>query len=112
MKRYAVVWTQTAIEDLDSILDHVSFENSENALRILRKIKDRCALLHGNPSQGRIVPELNCHGIVTYREIIISPWRVLYRIANTCVYVLAVIDGRRNLEDILLSRIIRGGHHV
>jgi hypothetical protein len=33
--------------------------------------------------------------------------RLFYRIDRGQVYVLAVIDGRRNLEDILLRRLLR-----
>jgi len=111
MKNYTVLWTKTAIEDLDFIIEYISIDNPDNALRILHKIKEKASLLYKNPSQGRIVPELNHHNIISYREIIITPWRVLYRIESKNVYVLAVIDGRRNLEDILLNRIIKGGQN-
>ncbi len=111
MKNHSVLWTETTVDDLDSIIEYVSIENPDNAVRILQKIKEKCALLYGNPLRGRVVPELNHHGIVTYRELIISPWRVVYRVEKKFVYVLAVIDGRRNLEDILLDRIIKGGRN-
>jgi len=54
--------------------------------------------------RGRIVPELKTYGILSYRELIISPWRVVYRTSEQKVYVLAVIDSRRNIEDILIER--------
>jgi len=38
---------------------------------------------------------------------VIRPWRVIYRIEAERVYVVAVIDGRRNVEDILLARLLR-----
>jgi len=56
------------------------------------------------PDRGRIVPELKAYGILSYRELIISPWRVVYRTSEQKVYVLAVIDSRRNIEDILIER--------
>jgi toxin ParE1/3/4 len=58
------------------------------------------------PERGRIVPELREQGIILYREIILAPWRVIYRIVGQTVYVLAVLDARRNLEDILLDRFV------
>jgi toxin ParE1/3/4 len=42
-----------------------------------------------------------------YHEIIISLWRLMYKIENNFVCVMAVIDGRRNIEDILLQRQLR-----
>jgi hypothetical protein len=59
------------------------------------------------PNQGRIVPELKEQGIQTYRELIVAPWRIVYRVSDTTVFVLSVIDSRRNVEDILLDRLIK-----
>lgn len=46
---------------------------------------------------------------MVYRELIVSRWRLFYRIAGESVYVLARIDSRRNVEDILLERLTRQG---
>jgi len=46
-------------------------------------------------------------GVGHYRELIIPPWRVIYRFSGDTVYVLSVLDSRRNLEDVLLERLIR-----
>lgn len=63
--------------------------------------------LYTLPDRGRIVPELHDQGINIYREISVPPWRIIYRISDSTVYVLSVIDSRRNVEDILLNRFIR-----
>jgi len=68
--------------------------------------KSKCNTLDQFPDRGRIVPELKAHGILSYRELIISPWRVMYRTSEQKVYVLAVIDSRRNMEDILIERFL------
>jgi len=75
-------------------------------LRILQNIKQKVSALYTMPDRGRIVPELKAQGIHTYRELIIAPWRIIYRISDTTVFVLSVIDSRRNVEDILLDRFI------
>ena len=49
--------------------------------------------------------ELQDQGILQYRELVISPWRVLYRISEKNVFVLSVLDSRRNIQDILLKRL-------
>ncbi|WP_370693612.1 type II toxin-antitoxin system RelE/ParE family toxin [Nitrospira tepida] len=59
------------------------------------------------PERGRIVPELHQIGIDFLRELVISPYRLLYRIDHRAVHVLAVFDGRRNLEDLVLERALR-----
>jgi hypothetical protein len=42
-----------------------------------------------------------------YRELIERPWRVVYRFERNHVYVVAVLDARRNLASLLLERLAR-----
>lgn len=104
---YRVLWTQVAEKDLGEIITCISGDNSQNALHGLEKIRDKAAALSISQEQGRVVPELQSSGIFVYRELIISPWRVLYRMADSNVYITAVLDSRRNVEDILLHRLIQ-----
>ncbi len=105
-RNYIVKWTATAEHDLDSIIGFIAEDSLEEAMRILEKIRKKSAGLNTVPERGRIVPELKEQGIILYREIITAPWRMIYRIAGQTVYVLAVLDARRNLEDILLERFV------
>ncbi len=43
----------------------------------------------------------------TWRELLIEPYRLIYRIEGDTVTVLALFDGRRDLEDLLLERLVR-----
>ena len=67
----------------------------------------RLAGLATAPERGRVVPELRWNGITTYRELVVPPWRVIYRIHETRVLVVSVVDSRRQLEDLLLARFLR-----
>jgi len=91
---------------LDSITGFIAEDSIDEALRILEKIRKKAVGLNTLPERGRVVPELKEQGIILYREIILAPWRIIYRIAGQTVCVLAVLDARRNLEDILLERFI------
>ena len=102
---YKVIWTDTAENDLKEIIEFISIDSPRNALNILRMIKQKASDLYSLPERGRIVPELQSQGILQYREIIIPPWRLMYRITEREIYVLTVIDSRRNVEDILLARL-------
>ena len=104
MKNYEVIWAKTAENDLEKIIEYIAQNSPGNALRILKKIKKRVNDLYHLPKRYRIVPELYDPGITQYREMIIKPWRVMYRISNGKVYVLSVLDSRQNMEDILLKR--------
>jgi len=103
---FTVYWTETAFHDLESIIDHIAIDSIDSALDIYQKIKNKSNTLITLPFRGRIVPELEFHNILTYRELIFSPWRIIYRIESNIVYVVSVFDGRRNIEDLLLSRLI------
>jgi len=91
-----VFWTDVAENDLKEIIGYIS----------LKKIKSNASNLYTFPERGRIIPELQEQGISQYRELIISPWRLIYRIAEKEVYVLLLLDSRQNVEDILLKRLI------
>ncbi len=103
---YKVVWANVAENDLKNIIAYIAEDSPQKALNILNKIRQKVSQLYTLPESGRIVPELQDQGIVQYRELIISPWRLIYRIFELKVYVLSVIDSRQNVEDILLKRFI------
>ena len=104
--KYKIIWTSVAETDLKNIIEYISVDNPQNALKILRKIKEKTLNLYTLPERGRIVPELQDQGILQYRELVIPPWRLIYRIAERKIFVLSVIDSRQNVEDILLNRLI------
>jgi len=106
-KKYKVEWASVAETDLRHILDRIAAESPDNALQILKKIRQKASSLFAFPERGRIVPELQGQGIHIYRELIIAPWRVVYRISDRTVFVLSVIDSRQNVEDVLLDRLVK-----
>lgn len=105
-ERYQVYWAESAYNDLEAVIDFIASENINTAVDIYRRIKEKASTLERLPSRGRIVPELRFHNITSYRELFVSPWRIIYRIQERRVYVLAVFDGRRNVEDLLLARLL------
>jgi len=107
MKRtYEVIWAETAEKDLISIIDYIATDAPSIAVEKLKEIKSKTSNLYTYPSRSRIVPELQEQGIIQYRELIVAPWRIIYRISQKRVYVLSVLDSRRNVEDILLQRFV------
>jgi plasmid stabilization system protein ParE len=104
---FTVVWTKAAETDLECIVDFIADDSVDAALAVFTRIRERAATLDNFPNKGRVVPELHQHGIIQYRELIVAPWRIMYRIDGNVVYVTTVIDSRRNLEDLLLERLSR-----
>lgn len=90
-----VEWTLRALDDLHEIHDFISRDSPQAAAGLVERIfasTDRLALF---PQSGRIVPEFPA---LPYREIIVSSYRVLYRLENDRVLIAAVVHGRRSLE--------------
>ena len=106
MKQFEVIWTKNAQFDLESIIEYIKIDSLIIAKKIFLEIKKECENLHYFPQRKRVVPELQQIGILKYREIIYERWRIIFKIDNTKVYVLLVVDSRRNLEDILFQRLI------
>jgi len=104
-KKYFVKWTTPARDDVNEIIDYISETNIKYAVKILDSIEEKVKKLDMNPERHRIVPELEKYGYLIYREIIVEYWRVMYKIENNYVYIMLVIDGRRNLEDLLLKKM-------
>ncbi|MDO8414504.1 MAG: type II toxin-antitoxin system RelE/ParE family toxin [Gallionellaceae bacterium] len=106
-KSYQVLWTHTAQQDLTEIIDYIAQDSVDGALMILLKLEAKAALLVTLPNRGRIVPELLHTGISQYRELINAPWRIIYRVENRQVLIMAVLDSRRDLQTVLLGRLAR-----
>jgi plasmid stabilization system protein ParE len=105
-KKYEVLWSNVAEKDLIGIIEYITVDNPANGLKVFRKIKQKASNLYSFPERGRLIPELRDQGISQYRELVIPPWRMIYRIAEKAVYMLSVFDSRQNIEDILLKRLI------
>lgn len=106
-KKYEVIWSNIAEKDLIDVVEYISADSPTTALKSFKNVKQKASKLYSFPERGRVVPELRDQGIVQYRELIISPWRVIYRISEKSVYVLSVLDVRQNIEDILFRRLTK-----
>jgi toxin ParE1/3/4 len=104
---YAVEWTEVALADLDDVVSFIERENPLTAENVLKRLESAARTLEHHPQRGRVVPELAQFEIHLYRELVVRPWRILYRIGEGRVFVLAVLDGRRDLETLLLARLLR-----
>jgi plasmid stabilization system protein ParE len=105
-RRVVVAWATIAEQDLAAILDFVARESPAGAMKLLLRLEQKAASLESLPLRGRIVPELLKIQVREYRELLIGRSRLVYRVESARVVVLGVFDGRRNLEDILLDRLI------
>jgi toxin ParE1/3/4 len=107
IREYSVTITQTAEDDLDEIISYIAGDNVSIALKILDKLQKTINSLKYFPERGRRVPELLDKNIKEYRELIEPPWRIIYKLENNDINIIAIIDGRRNVQDILTKKLIK-----
>jgi len=106
MKRYTVRWAAVARDDLERIVSFVAIDSLANALSVADRIEALAQSLETLPRRGRAVPELARHGIREWLQVTERPWRLIYRVEKNRVEVVALLDGRRNLEDVLFERLM------
>jgi len=107
-RAYRILWAPIAAQDLDDIIDYIAaVDGPESAVRVYNKVKKRTQTLSTSPKRCRIVPELRSVGVAEYRELIVSPYRVFFRIDEKNVGILGILDGRRDLEETLIRRAMR-----
>lgn len=105
---YRVIILPEAEEDLIAIYRYVADNDSiNNAEKLLDKIEAVCSALSDLPERGHAVPELKRVHVATFREVHFKPYRVVYQIIGGKVFVHAVLDGRRELQELLEKRVIR-----
>lgn len=107
-QKYAVKWTRQAAWDLEEIVRFMAAEQPQVSRKQFERIKLKCRQLAMNPERCRKLPELNDSGLSAYRELIVAPWRVIFKSDRDMVWILAVVDGRRDITSFLLTRFGRG----
>ena len=102
-----VIVSQFAEDDLSEIVEYYFSLNPNYVENIVSEFETNVLSLQQYPKRGRIVPELDRQGISQYRELIQGYYRIVYEISEDKVIVHTIIDGRRNFEDILISKLFR-----
>lgn len=104
---FAVLFTDDAIADLQDLYDYIcEHDHVIKAEKLLDKLEEACARLVKFPERGNYPKELLKLGIREYREINITPYRILYRVMNTKVYIHLITDGRRSMQTLLQQRFL------
>jgi toxin ParE1/3/4 len=106
--RYKVNFVSEAEEDLFQIYKYVYLNDSEEkAEKLYLKLYDKCVLLQEFPDRGHIPPELNLLEISDFLEIHYKPYRIIYRIIKSDVFIFCILDGRRDTQKLLQERLLR-----
>lgn len=106
-RAYNVIISKSAEGDLKEMVDYYKSLSPSYVESVVTQFERNIFSLSRFPLSGRVVPELYDQGIERYREIVQGLYRIVYEISADGVVVHAVIDSRRNLEDILVAKLLR-----
>ena len=108
IKKYKVIIDPQAKADLKEVFIYVSVNDRiESANKLLDGLEETCLKLEKYPERRHMPPELRQTGIKNYLEILYKPYRIIYEIESNLIYIHSVLDGRRNIQEILNNRILR-----
>ncbi len=97
-----IIWTEPALQELDEIADYISLDDPGAAKKLVREAFNRVDHLADHPRSGKGLDEFDAS---VYREIVMPPCRIFYRIDVETVYIIHVIREEQLLHmDILKSR--------
>ena len=94
-----IIWTAPALNDLNEIAEYIAVSNLPAAKKLTQRVFDKITRLGTHPESGKIPLELKS---LNYREVIVNPCRIFYKIDNNQVYVLHVMRQERDLRKFIL----------
>lgn len=106
--RFTVHLVEDAEKDLLDIYQYIAMNDSvEQADTLLDHIEETVQKIETFPLRGHIPPELERIGVFDFKEIHYKPFRIIYEIRKSEVFVHCVLDGRRDLQELLQKRVLR-----
>ena len=87
-----IIWTESALQDLDQIADYISLDKPKAANRFVQRVFDQVEQLASLPKSGSIPNELNG---TPYRQLVIPPVRIFYREQDDTVFIIYIMRGER-----------------
>ena len=93
---------------LEAICDYIERHDAPGrADDVLNQIDRALQSLSEHPRRGNYPKELLDLGIREHRELFFRPYRIIYRVMESNVYVLVIADGRRDMQSLLQRRLLQ-----
>ncbi|RLA75917.1 MAG: type II toxin-antitoxin system RelE/ParE family toxin [Epsilonproteobacteria bacterium] len=91
-----LAWSEEALEDIESIATYIEKDSPTYASSVVSKFFEKAEILKEFIELGRKIPELND---ITIREIFVYSYRLIYKINEDSILFVAVVHGKRLLEN-------------
>jgi len=91
-----LTWTEPALRDLETIAECIALDKPEAARAFVRKVFGAAERLALFPKSGRVPPEIPD---LPYREIVVAPCRVIYRLDRQTAFIIHAMRGEQELRE-------------
>jgi toxin ParE1/3/4 len=95
-----LIWTEPALQDIDALADYIALDKPAAAANLVVRVFEKVERLKRFPNLGTVPPELPG---LPYRQLVIPPCRLFYRIEKQTVVILHVMRSEQLLNPDLLE---------
>ena len=107
MADFGVRLTRGAEIDLEALHNFMKDNRSaEQADALLDRLLAAIETLETFPLRGSVPKELDVLGIREFRQILVEPYRLIYRVGGKTVFAMVIADGRRDMQTLLERRLL------
>ncbi len=93
-------WSEPALSDLNEIAEYIALDKENAAKKLVKQVFYATDRLKQFPESGRKPPEIET---TEYREIIVGPCHIFYRIKQNQIYILYVMRSERLLRKFIID---------
>lgn len=107
MADFDVRLTRGAEIDLEALHGYMKDNlSADEADALLDRLLAAIETLETFPLRGSVPKELDALGIREFRQILVEPYRLIYRLSGKTVFVMVIADGRRDMQALLERRLL------
>jgi len=89
-----VTWTEPAWDDLEAAVEYIERDSKFYAAVLVQEVHDAADSLVDFADRGQVVPEFGDESI---RELLVKPYRLVYKLTDEHVFIVAFIHGAQRL---------------
>jgi len=95
--RKRVELSEAAYYDIDSMFVYISQDSKQAAEKLRLRIYEGLKKLSDFPEMGPVIPEEDAPGAQRgYRQVVVNPYIILYRVLEDRIVIARVLHGRQN----------------
>ncbi|MBI5204937.1 MAG: type II toxin-antitoxin system RelE/ParE family toxin [Nitrospirae bacterium] len=95
---HSIKWSPRAASHFEGICDYIAKDSKRYAALFAKKVLLIVKSIPQFPKSGRVVPEYNDENL---REKLYENYRIVYRIKEEVIEIVAICHGSRLLENVL-----------